>query len=415
MGYDGWLEYNGTELVNLSRTAQLCDEMGIEASWVDPNSVAWVQSAMLGIGYSNVASAPWYDAGVPASAEFAGIIPMALTGLDDSSRESVTIEYISDGGSSGKARNKTKPLVANFALMATTQRGATYGKRWLDRVLSSAGARTFCAGSDLRYFAYEQGDGEPVPEQMHMRDVSLTRGTSVTRKWSNHCSAVWMLTFTLTANDPFEYGDPVPQFTGLGGVVSGPDVGSSGSDAFVEQECPVYDYSPIYDPLHPALVAPPSAPTFYPAGWDLLPGVTMDRFWVRVGPTEPSVVGLVPMVTLTTDEPARMVRVSIWPQVSAPDVICDPLWTATVTYLPAGMAFIIDGEQKASYLWDGISASVRRTDSLVYGAGALPMQWDSFNDEDGLLITLDIMTEGSGDYDGGGTVRAALTLVPKSD
>lgn len=414
MAYDGWFLYGDTEVVNLSRTAQLADRMGIEAMWTNPDDVAWIQSALGGVGYSLIANAPWYDAGVPASSEFAGVVMLSLSGLDDSTREAVTVEYITNGGSSGKARNKTLPLVANVALVATTQRGAKFGKAWLDRVLSAGGARTFCAGSDLRYFAAEQGSGEGVPDQVHRRDVSLTRGGSTTRKWSNHCSAVWFVTFTWTANDPFEYGEEIAQFTGLGGAVSGPTVASSGSEAFVEQECPVYDYSPVYDPLYPALVAPPSAPDFYPDGWALIPGVTIDRFWVRLDPTEPSALGLVPMLTLTTDAEARMVRVSIWPQVSGTDALCDPLWSAIVTYLPPGGEFIIDGEQEAAYLWDGVSANVRRTDSLVFTTGARPMTWPSFNDEDGLLVTLDIMS-GSDDYDGGGTVRAALTLVPKSD
>jgi len=412
MAYDGWFLYNDVEVVNLSRSAQLAEELGIEAMWTDPDDVAWIQSALGGVGYNLITNAPWYDAGVPASSEFAGVVMLSLSGIDDSTRESVTVEYITDGGSSGKARNKTLPLVASVALIASTQRGAKFGKAWLDRMLSTGGARTFCAGSDLRYFSSEQESDQPVPDQMHRRDVSLTRGGSVTRKWSNHCSAVWMVTFTWTANDPYEYGDEIDQFTGLGGVVSGPTVASSGSETFVEQECPVYDYSPVYDPLYPALVAPPTAPDFYPEGWTLIPGVTIDRFWVRLEPTEPSALGLVPMLTLTTDEEARMVRVSIWSQESGPDVICDPLWCAIVTYLPPGGEFIIDGEQQASYLWDGVSTTVRRADSVVFTTGARPMTWTPFNDPEGLLVTLDVI---DGSSDGGGTVRAALTLVPKSD
>lgn len=611
MAYDGWIEFGGQELINLSRTAQLAETLGIDTLWTTPDDVAWIEAARGGAGYDLIEMAPWYDEGHPASAEFAGIVPLSIAGLDDSTTESTTVEYITDGGSSGKARNKTLPIVANVAILASTTRGAEFGKRWLDRMLRTSDG-THCGGSDMRYYRYVQADGLPVPEIAHRRNVTLSRGVSVTRKRENHCSATWMATFTWTANDPFEYGEPVVALTGLGGtditgegvvvaetinlvndpsfgnvsaywapfrgtfavvtgtpgttttvsgntagewtatvaggqggvnggyipvvagqrysaqaqvkrsgpvateykvmvrlfdaggtilderftgypsgsvsdtdfsyftlsnilapagavnamvlvVVDNPAIGTkfrldavqftnttaagayfdgdtadtastvyewvgtpqdsasrkrvlpagiAGVLSLSEQECPVYDYTPIYDPMRPALVAAPTAPDFYPDGWDFLPGVAYTRFWVRIPPIEPSVLTMVPVVTLTSDFEARMVRVSIWSAQEAEYAFCDPLWTATVSYLPPSLDFVIDGEQKVAYVWDGASPVVRRSDSLVFGPGARPIQWESFNDPDGLLVTLDIMTS---DYDGDGTVRAALSLVPKSD
>lgn len=414
MAYDGWIQFNGQELINLSRTAQLAETLGIDTLWTDPASVQWIQVALGGVDYDRIAEAPWHDPGYPASAEFAGLVPLALAGLDDSTLEAATVEYITSGGSSGKGRNATLPIVASVAIIASTSRGADFGKRWMDRMLRAGGAQQFCVGSELRYFISAQGEGEPAPPQGHRRDVSLTRGASVTRKRSTSCSAAWLVTYTWTANDPFEYGDEQPQFTELGGAVTGPAVVTSGSVALVETPCPEYNYTPIYDPLYPALVAPPEAPDFYPEGWALSTGMTFDRFWVTLDPLEPSALHVVPVVTLTTDFDARMVRVSIWPAGADPSDLCDPLWVAIVSYLPAGVDFVIDGEQRASYADTG--TVLRRTDSLVYGTGARPITWSTFNDPSGLLVTLDIMDDsGSGDYDGGGTVRAALSLVPKSD
>lgn len=414
MAYDGWVEFNDVELINLSRTAQLAEALGIDTLWTDPESVQWIEDSLGGVDYDLITAAPWYDAGHPASSEFAGIVPLSIAGLDDSTLTASTIEYVTDGGSSGRARNTTLPIVANVALVASTDRGADYGKRWLDKTLRAGGARTFCSGSEMRYFQFSPGETGVEPPVAHRRDVSLTRGTSVTRKHQTSCSATWIVPFTWTANDPFEYGEEIAQFTDLGGAVAGPGVDSSGSLALTEIPCGEYDYSPIYDPLYPALVPSPTAPDFYPEGWALLPGMTFDRFWARLDPVEPSALNVVPVVTLTTDVDARFVRVSIWPAASSTDDLCDPLWVAIVSYLPAGMDFVIDGEQKASYV--DVPPIVRRTDSLVYGAAARPIQWTSLNDPDGLLVTLDIMDDsGSGDYDGGGTVRAALSFVPKSD
>ena len=417
MATDEWLSYGGVELINLARTTALAESLGIDTLWTDPDAVAWVEDARNGHDYDLVTTAPWYDAGFPASSEFAGIVPLSISGLDDSTKESTTTEYITAGGSSSKPRNKTLSLPFNVAIIASTERGADFGKRWLDRLLSGRSRSTFCSGEDLHYYQWGPSDETPLPPLVHRRDVTVSRGTSVTRKRSTYCSATWLVTFTLVANDPFEYGEPVPQFLNLGngsGVIAAPGgqpLVSSGQMPLIESSCPVYDYAPIYDPLYPALVAPPTAPDFYPEGWDFEDGDSIYRFWVRVPPTEPSSLGLVPVVTLRASADARMVRVRVWPGNADTSSMCDPLWTAYVTYVMKDVDFVIDAEQQASYVWDGFSPVVRRADSLVYGEEATPVGWESFNSPEGLLVTLDFRTPGFVP----GSITASLALVPKSD
>lgn len=413
MATDEWMAYGGSELINLARTTALAMNLGIDTLWVDEAAVDWVRVARGGEDYEDVSTAPWYDPGAPASAEFAGIVPLSITGLDDSSKEATTTEYITDGGSSGKPRNKTQPLVFNVALVATTDRGADFGKRWLDRRLSGSGDRTFCVGSELHYYQWEP-HSELLPPVVHRRNVTITRATSVTRKRKNYCSSTWLVTFTLTANDPFEYSEEVPVLSELGGVVQaavGTTLLASGTSPLVEESCPVYDYTPLYNPLYPALVEPPTAPEFYPEGWEFLPGKAYQRWWAQVSSPEPSSLGVVPVVRLTGDM-AQWVRVSVWPGNAGFDATCEPLWTAMLSYKPDGVTFYIDGEQQASYVWDGVSPVVRRADSLVFGVDANPMEWSKFNDAESLLVALDIM---DGPASGGGTVRAALSFVAKSD
>ena len=430
-----WLEYNGTMLVNTLRTALLARAMGVDTVRINAASLAWLDGAMPrytgfglggfgegefgfgelveGLDYGAITDAPWYDAGYPASSEFAGFIPLDVRGLDDSSLESATVEYITDGGHVGKARNATLPIVANFAIIAKTERGAEYGKRWLDRVLMASGPRPFCAGADLRYFRWAGADAPIV----HRRNVRLTRGTSVTLKRKSTCSATWLVTFTMTAADPYEYGEPDPKIDHMGGATptTGPGVTSSGSLVLTQVPCAEYDYSPIYDPLYPALVAPPAPPDFLPAGWTIESGDTFDRRWARISPVEPSSLNTVPVIQLHTTTEARMVRVSVWPGGSAADDQCDPLFSVVVSYLPAYVRFYIDGERKAAYVWDGYSPIVRRTDSLVYSNDADPVQWAAFNDPAGLLVTLDTFAKVGGGYEGDGNITASLALTPKSD
>lgn len=411
MSYDGWITYNGTELVNLSRTAQLAQTLGIDTVWATPESMQWIEDAVGGADYANPANAPWYDPAVPASGEFAGIVSLGFAGLDDSTLMSSPIEYITDGGHSGKPRNETKSIVASVALVASTERGAEYGKRWMTRLLRDSGTRAFCSGADLRYFRTVNST-----EIVHHRDVRQTRGTSITRKVRRDCSSTWFATFTLTAADPYEYGEIVPSITAMGDVTppTGPGVVDSGQSTLVEQACPVFDYSPIFDPAHPTLVASPTAPDFYPDGWDIGDGDTFDRFWAKIAPVEPSDLAVVPMITFNTDFDAHMVRLCIWDGDTDPEDQCDPLFSVVLTYLPAGVDLIIDGEQKAVYVDDGASPVVRRADSLAYSKDANPLQWVSLESGAGLLVTLDVFFSGS-DYEGEGTVSAAVAFVPKSD
>lgn len=416
MATDEWVTFNGTEIINMARTVQLAQTLGVSSVWTDLDSVQWVQDALGGSGYSSIINAPWYDPGHPASAEFAGIVPLAIPALDDSTREASTVEYITDGGNSNKPRNKTLSIVVSAVIVASSDRGADFGKRWLDRTLAGGRTSLLCSGAELRYFQYEPDEAHPAaPAQVHRRDVTTTRAVSVTKKWNSDCAWLWTVTFTWTANDPFEYGEARSQFASLGGVVTGPGVISSGNLTMVEASCPEYDYSPIYDPLYPALVPPPTAPNFYPYGWDIADGDSFKRYWVRLAAVEPSVLNLVPEVGFTTTVDARMVRFTVWPSAALVDDTCGWLWSIILTYEPASQTFVVDGEQQASYVWDGVSPLVRRADSLVYSPGALPVDWLAFNDPAGLLVTLDTFAKAGGGYEGDGTLRASMSLIPKSD
>lgn len=430
-----WLQYNGTELVNVARTVALSRSLGVDIVRIRAESVSWIQAALegdegfgfgyggfgfggFGVGgtsdYGDITAAPWYDAGFPASAEFAGIIPLDIAGLGDSSLVASTTEYTGNGGNSNAPRYATQPLVADMVLVGSTARGVDYGKRWMDRTLKAGGTRLFCSGSDLVYFRTVPQDPSDA-EKVLRRDVSLTRASTVTRVRTKKCSAEMRVTFTWTANDPFEYGEEKPQFTLLGGAVTGPGVDTHGTLDLTQESCPVYSYQPLYDPLYPALVAPPTAPDFYPDGWNIADGMAFRRYWARLDPVEPSSLNVIPIFQLTTSTEARRVRVSVWPSEAETDEQCDPLFSVVVNYLPTDLQFLVDAEQEASYVWDGASPLVRRADSLVFSPDAGPVEWSAFNDPDGLLVTLDTFSLGGGTFEGLGTIRVALALVPKSD
>ena len=119
MAHDGYVALGGEELFNASRTVQLAEAMGIDVVWLTPEQVQWIEDSLGGADYDLVATAPWYDAGYPESAEFAGFIPLSMPGLDDSTRESVVVEFVTDGGNSQNPRNKVLNIVASVAIIAS--------------------------------------------------------------------------------------------------------------------------------------------------------------------------------------------------------------------------------------------------------------------------------------------------------
>ena len=435
MAYEGWFSFNGTEIVNAGRTVALARALNIDAVRLRQTSVGWVEATfdaagfgvgLFGLGpfggaggaggpdvdYADITTAPWYDARTPASAEFAGLLPLDVRGLEDSSLTAETTEFITNGGHSGLARNAALTIVTDAVLVASTERGAEYGRRWLNRALRGSDTKNFCAGSDLVYFRYPEV-GAPLATR---RDVRVTRGTSVTRKRSRACSTIWRLTFTMTAGDPFEYGPAESVMANLGAAV--PDI--LGTDygvisGLVETDCPQYDYTPVYDPAYPALIPSPTAPHFLPDGWSIEPGMKFRRHWARLPSLDPAHLDEVPIFTLNSPAEARRVRLSIWPAGSAPDENCGALFSVVVNYLPPGVAFYVDGEQGACYVWDGSSPYVRRSDSLVFSRDAGPVEWASVSDPDEFLVTLDLFEVSPGVYEGGGDLRVDLALVSKSD
>lgn len=413
MALEDYLTYDGGEVINVARTFYRAQALGIPLRIKASRISALFDALNGGSEYSNASETPWYESGFPASEEFAGILPVSIQGLGDSTRQSSPTEYITDGGHTGLVRNSTASLVFSVVIVASTDRGADFGKRWLDKVLGHKNPGVFCSGAPIEYLRSAPHDR--VPDLVHMNDVALTRGLSVTNKRRGSCQTFWWVQWTMTAGDPYEYGVAAPRVTSIGGAAaSGPGVIDQGTLNLTQASCPAFDYSPIYDPLYPALVPSPTAPNFLPAGWGITNGMTFQRKWARITPVQPANLMAVPIVKITSTTEARMVRVSIWPGSSLTNDQCDPLFSAVLSYLPASLPVYLDAEQKASYAWDGASGAVRRTDSLVYSPTARPVQWTSFNDPNGMLVTIDFMAK-TGGYQGDGNVRASLSLVPRTD
>jgi hypothetical protein len=234
----------------------------------------------------------------------------------------------------------------------------------------------------------------------HLHNVKFIDGPEVTaRKYLSDGTVVWTATFTAVAGDPYEYSrhwevverflgadvvDPYPQ--GITGTYD--MVGYAHTDA----GCPPQVWEAIYDPLCPALVAPP-APVDIPAGCF----TPTDDWWRRYITIPEDLVPLwgsaVPIINVTAQyDDLRQVRLRLYADPTGagdPEAEeCEYVGDLLVSYVPQGYTLIIDAHKQAVYARD-LDGLLRRADSLVFASDGKPIMWPELTCGYGYILTVD--------------------------
>ena len=143
--FDGWLTYAGTEVVNLERLmAYVRNGYGPDGATVtSPVEFDGLSEALGDTPYRTpiLDLAPWYDPDDPATGDFAGVLPLAITGLDGTTRKVEVADRIGDGGVVGRPRRGPRTVAVSALLVARSDEGVDAGRRWLTDVLAHT-----CAG-----------------------------------------------------------------------------------------------------------------------------------------------------------------------------------------------------------------------------------------------------------------------------
>lgn len=415
MAYNGYVLWDDTELFNVARTVYLSRAMGLNSVRVSPETVEWYAADQGVAALGDITLAPWYSEGVEASAEFAGFLPLDVTGLSDSSYAGAVVEYVTAGGNTGRGRNTTAPFVANVVLVASSPRGAEYGLRWLKTTLRQGAG---CGGVEMAYYSSPRD----LLSFVRRREVALTRGVNVTASRDRGCESLRTVTFTLTAGDPFVYedfGGVMLSMSVTGEISTSAPLVASGVEYLTNSLCPTPDFNPQFDPLFPALIAPPALPNFLPAGWGLEPGMPFRRAWARVGAFPLNSTTSVPVVSLRDlgtwgGSGLRNVRVGFWPYGADVEAQCDPLFSVVITYFPSGAdrVLLVDSRGNQSYVESTVT---RRSDSLVFSPDAGPVAWTDFLDREGYLLTIDTFETSPGVYAGDVNSTVEFSMIGRSD
>lgn len=225
MAWNGYFALDGREFINVERTEAYAAEMG----WFRPTFGNTDLHVVLDHDpYTDPVTdaAPWFDPLVTESADFFGIYPLDVSGIEDSSRGSTVIESTIDGAIPGRVRHASKAVVFSVLLLARNEKGAAYGAQWLRRTLlgdACEGTTDLGLGKDLTFLSTEpdvgltdSGEAERSLTERTLRRFVINVGPTVTaqRSMATCEGEMWSIGFTGVAGDPHMYARSKPIITG---------------------------------------------------------------------------------------------------------------------------------------------------------------------------------------------------------
>jgi hypothetical protein len=287
-----FLEVNGEELANAARTTSYL-QRGLQPMLdLGQVGVCSVLAAELGVGQGiapEVDPAPWYDAAVPHSKDFLGLLILDLPVDVRATRTAVSRIGGRGGSAIGTEERAGATMSLNGVLVARSTAGLAYGRDWVKARLGQDPCNP-CALSTLRYreFCPPVGSTLDVGEWL-LYDAGVT-GDGVQRGDGDPQGAWEMLSALLTSSHDARFRPPtvaLPAST-LAPVQFETDVIDFSTDPFADgrlAKIPYLGSNPPVTLLGGHLMAPSSTNgfiTFYRAGKTMLDGSIVLAF--KTGP-----------------------------------------------------------------------------------------------------------------------------------
>jgi hypothetical protein len=155
------------------------------------------------------AGAPWYNAAVPATEKFLGVIGLDVEGADNSTREVRVTPTLSTGGTIGPAYYGPRTLVVRALAIASDEHGLQLGVDWLQ--FSFTDDLDPCTADSLVYYDYctDPVSGvQPKSAMRQFRGARITEGPEFLRMHRSMPSGIGACAefeITYVTADPAEY------------------------------------------------------------------------------------------------------------------------------------------------------------------------------------------------------------------
>lgn len=407
--YQNYLQFAGNEIINLARTKTYA----IEAPWMRAEEID-TDGLAAGLGdapYANVVTddAPWFEADNPDTADFFGVIPISITGIEDATRSASTVESLGDGGVTSLVRRATKSIVVSVLLAGSTEAAVEAGYNWLSMALEGGcGGDPYSYGGDDLCFLSALGDVDETSVdptaclddfRRTMHRVKTVQGPVIMTKaeTSDGCW-LWSVQWTMVAGTPWQFGrdytvtDDMMAETAAGLPSTRPPF------LFVDQAFNCDQVTGSIDMIrNPAWPAPPTPPTTPNVALShFAPPEVWRRYSIRV-PAEaiPGWADAVPRLVFTApvggltymrvrfyQDPVELFQV----QELDPCGFCGEF---VVDYVPPSSQFVIDGsmEQIEVVMPGDIHIPAK---SRVFSTDGGPFEWPKVSCGYSYILTLDV-------------------------
>ncbi|MFJ3100390.1 hypothetical protein [Streptomyces sp. NPDC086835] len=407
-----YADFGCTEIINSARAAAYAEPSCLLTSC---NTCPDIAAALNDAPYVDPVTdpAPWYDAAVPESADFLGVMGMNVVGFSQSTLSRDPVQLVGDGAALGIARRSHREITYTVLLLALEECALAYALEWLASALRGAPCEGSCGGDELGVFACcPTGDG--TGELRHLYGVGLMNGPQITTVRYYPEGIIAEATFTLAASVPYIYREPLQTLTNWVNLASGALVTVDPDEIY--GDC--VEAAPcLEDPLCPPPPLPIRAPVpvdpCYPTG-----AASFRRSVVALSPQDqPEWLEAVPVLELETGASAlRRLVVRFWANPLGGDCqeVADPCAACTdiqIPYLPAGAKLIVDGRtQTAEVECNAGSLDASTSEPILYGPLGQSFEWPVFSCPTGVCIEI-LSTSATTAAD----ARARVLLVPRSD
>lgn len=233
----GYATIAGTEIVNDQRCVSYAQNMGLpftlsEGCWC--SNIQELAGCEAATGYSLPATdeAPWYDAAIPESGDFAGFLTAEFEGLGSTYIRTAT-DILTGGAVLGRLRPRPRTLTWRGYLFGRNACAVLYGLRWLTATLADAGGCDGCGEAELDVLyccpatAEDNCETPGLPPQgLVLNDdafrtfhrVGLVEGPTIISERKIGCgdhdgcqgSHLIEIEFSLVAGNPYMHRQPVP-------------------------------------------------------------------------------------------------------------------------------------------------------------------------------------------------------------
>lgn len=184
--FTGWMQLAGNEVINVARTMAYV-EAGYVPSGLQVNACEECEHLPELLGDKPYATplidqAPWFESGNADSWDFAGIIPLEVTGLNGSTRAATVSEMVGDGGSVSGSRYGSRTIAYTALLVGKSTCGVEAGLAWLSQVLGGSnctGRRptgtSACDGDEMCVLSCCPGElsEQIIPDQIDTTQIPL--------------------------------------------------------------------------------------------------------------------------------------------------------------------------------------------------------------------------------------------------